>query len=129
MCKSIQHCGKAQIMKSFFITALAAAGAVSVSAINILLSNDDGFASAQLVETFRLLKANGHNVVAVASGRSGLYAVTDLAKHRSRQRVWSRRKISIHEQSQPDSRLGIWHCQGRCPFFGSIAYRPRYLVL
>lgn len=57
-------------MKSFLVAALAAISTIGVNGINILLSNDDGFASAQLVETFRLLRANGHNVVAVASGMS-----------------------------------------------------------
>lgn len=55
-------------MKFFYSAAIAAIAASSVNALNILLSNDDGFASAQLVETFRLLKAKGHSVVAVASG-------------------------------------------------------------
>jgi len=46
------------------------------SAINILLGNDDGFASANLRETYRLLKASGHNVAVVSeadneSGQGG----------------------------------------------------------
>lgn len=60
---------------------LSAAFAVSAfigssSAISILLGNDDGFASAQMREFYRLLKAEGHQVVVVApvdneSGQGG----------------------------------------------------------
>lgn len=38
-----------------------------ISALNILLGNDDGFGSAQVRETYRLLKASGHEVLLVAS--------------------------------------------------------------
>ncbi|EXJ86076.1 hypothetical protein A1O1_06445 [Capronia coronata CBS 617.96] len=46
------------------------------SAISILLGNDDGFAAAQVREFYRLLKADGHQVVLVApadneSGQGG----------------------------------------------------------
>ena len=37
------------------------------TALNILLGNDDGFAAANVRETYRLLKQEGHNVVLVAS--------------------------------------------------------------
>ncbi|EHY55841.1 hypothetical protein HRR83_006775 [Exophiala dermatitidis] len=48
----------------------------SSSAISILLGNDDGFAAAQVREFYRLLKADGHDVVLVApadneSGQGG----------------------------------------------------------
>ena len=48
----------------------------SSSAASILLGNDDGFASAQLREFYRLLKASGHEVIVVApvdneSGQGG----------------------------------------------------------
>ncbi|KAF2104425.1 5'/3'-nucleotidase sure [Rhizodiscina lignyota] len=48
----------------------------SVSSLNILLGNDDGFASAQIRETYRLLKEKGHTVVIVSeadneSGQGG----------------------------------------------------------
>ncbi|MCJ1312573.1 hypothetical protein MMC25_006247 [Agyrium rufum] len=36
-------------------------------ALNIIVSNDDGFASANVREFYRLLKASGHDVVLVAS--------------------------------------------------------------
>jgi 5'-nucleotidase len=57
----------------------------SVSSINIMLGNDDGFASAQLRETYRLLKAKGHNVVAVSeadneSGQGGRAVFTTNPK-------------------------------------------------
>lgn len=38
---------------------LALAG--SVQSLNILLNNDDGFASGNLREVYKLLKAAGHN--------------------------------------------------------------------
>lgn len=65
---------------------LAAALALSPSAlaINILLGNDDGFGSAQIRETYRLLKEQGHTVVMVAeadnqSGMGGRAVFTNLA--------------------------------------------------
>lgn len=45
----------------------ALAGTPSSLALNILLGNDDGFAAANVRETYRLLKKEGHNVVLVAS--------------------------------------------------------------
>lgn len=56
------------MVKSLLVAAIAALTFSYTHALNILLSNDDGFGSAQLVETFKLLKANGHDVVAVAPG-------------------------------------------------------------
>jgi len=44
----------------------AIACAVPVASLNILLGNDDGFGSAQIRETYRLLKKAGHDVVMVA---------------------------------------------------------------
>ena len=65
---------------------LAATAAVcsQASALNILLGNDDGFASAQIRETYRLLKAAGHNVVIVSeadnqSGQGGRAVFTNNA--------------------------------------------------
>lgn len=65
-------------MRFSFATAATATFAFSshVSSLNILLGNDDGFASAQLRETYRLLKGHGHNVVVVSevdneSGQGG----------------------------------------------------------
>lgn len=65
--------------------ALAAlAFAQSVRSINILVGNDDGFGSAQLRETKRLLIAAGHTVVAVSeadneSGQGGRAVFTNNA--------------------------------------------------
>lgn len=58
------------------ILAAAATLAVPAVSLNILLGNDDGFGSAQIRETYRLLKQFGHNVVMVApvdneSGQGG----------------------------------------------------------
>lgn len=55
------------------IAAAALTLASAASSINIMLGNDDGFASAQLRETYRLLKEKGHNVVVVseADNQSG----------------------------------------------------------
>lgn len=63
------------------VTRLSAALAAALlstgsSAISILMGNDDGFGSAQLQEFYRLLKADGHDVVVVApvdneSGQGG----------------------------------------------------------
>ncbi|KKY13307.1 putative acid phosphatase [Diplodia seriata] len=58
-------------------TALAALScSLSAQALNILLNNDDGWASANIRETYRLLKEAGHNVLMVApvvdnSGQGG----------------------------------------------------------
>ena len=43
------------------------------SALNIIVNNDDGFASANIREFYRLLKAAGHNawIVAPVSNQSG----------------------------------------------------------
>ncbi|RMZ77543.1 hypothetical protein DV737_g4333, partial [Chaetothyriales sp. CBS 132003] len=56
---------------SIFLAALSASG--TVSALNILLGNDDGFASAQLRQLKKLLVADGHKaiVVAPADNQSG----------------------------------------------------------
>lgn len=49
---------------SFGTAATAALALTSqVSALNILMGNDDGFGAANLREFYRLLKADGHNVV------------------------------------------------------------------
>ena len=55
-------------MRSTFAAAALAAisCAVPVTSLNILLGNDDGFGSAQIRETYRLLKKSGHDVVMVA---------------------------------------------------------------
>ena len=65
-------------MRSPLLTTVAAVASLAVPAasLNILLGNDDGFGSAQIRETYRLLKASGHNVVMVApvdneSGQGG----------------------------------------------------------
>ena len=52
----------------FSITAAATAAlaASSASGLNILMGNDDGFGAAQLREFYRLLKAEGHNIVVVS---------------------------------------------------------------
>ena len=59
---------------------IAAVAAVSLApfaqSLNILLNNDDGWASANIREFYRLLKASGHNVLMVApivdnSGQGG----------------------------------------------------------
>lgn len=56
-------------MRFSITTAVTAALAFTSDslALNILLGNDDGFAAANVRETYRLLKAEGHNVVLVAS--------------------------------------------------------------
>ena len=43
------------------------------NALNIIVNNDDGFASANIREFYRLLKAAGHNawIVAPVSNQSG----------------------------------------------------------
>lgn len=49
---------------SFGTAATAALALTSqASALNILMGNDDGFGAANLREFYRLLKADGHNVV------------------------------------------------------------------
>jgi len=69
---------------SFATVATAALALTSrASAINILVGNDDGFGSAQMIETVRLLRQSGHNVVAVApvdnqSGMGGRSVFSDL---------------------------------------------------
>ena len=67
---------------SSFAAIAALVFTASVSGLNILLGNDDGFASAQVRETYRLLKDQGHTVVLVASadnqsGKGGLSVFTN----------------------------------------------------
>lgn len=50
---------KSADIKSSFTAAVDAFSLSTVCGLNIFLSNDDGFASAQLVETFKLLKTAG----------------------------------------------------------------------
>jgi hypothetical protein len=69
-------------MHFFTFAATAAALTSHASGLNILLGNDDGFASAQLRETYRLLKKEGHNVVVVSeadnqSGQGGRAVFTN----------------------------------------------------
>nr|POF15303.1 acid phosphatase [Quercus suber] len=54
--------------RSMIASAVTAALAFSsqTSALNILLGNDDGFAAANVRETYRLLKESGHKVVLVS---------------------------------------------------------------
>lgn len=59
-----------------------AAFSASASALNIMIGNDDDFGTANIRETYRLLKAAGHNVLMVApatqqSGQGGLSSFTD----------------------------------------------------
>ena len=65
-------------MKFSLLSAAVAAVAFTkhLSAISILMGNDDGFGSAQIREFYRLLKESGHEVVMVApadnqSGQGG----------------------------------------------------------
>lgn len=65
------------------VAATALALSSSVASLNILLGNDDGFGSAQIRETYRLLKKAGHNVVMVSeadneSGQGGRAVFTNL---------------------------------------------------
>ncbi|TQV92300.1 hypothetical protein V2A60_006987 [Cordyceps javanica] len=61
------------------ILSLALAG--SAQALNILLNNDDGFASGNLREVYRLLKEAGHNawIVAPATKQSGMGGKSDFS--------------------------------------------------
>ena len=57
---------------------------IATNALNIIVNNDDGFASANIREFYRLLKAAGHNAWIVApvsnqSGRGGTEAFTKEA--------------------------------------------------
>lgn len=70
-------------MKFLTLSAAIAASALlgSTSALSILMGNDDGFASAQLREFYRILKADGHDVLIVApvdneSGQAGRSSYT-----------------------------------------------------
>ncbi|KAI5361359.1 putative survival protein SurE [Septoria linicola] len=56
------------------LAATAATLTSQASALNILLGNDDGLAAANVRETYRLLKKEGHNVVLVseADNQSGM---------------------------------------------------------
>ncbi|KIX08116.1 5'/3'-nucleotidase SurE [Rhinocladiella mackenziei CBS 650.93] len=71
-------------MKFSMLSAAVAVSAFigSSAALNILMGNDDGFASAQLREFYRLLKGEGHNIVVVApvdneSGQGGRSVFTN----------------------------------------------------
>ncbi|KAF7198094.1 Acid phosphatase [Pseudocercospora fuligena] len=66
-----------------FTTAAVAAFAAQASALNVLMGNDDGFGAANLREFYRLLKAEGHDVVVVSeadnqSGMGGRAVFTNL---------------------------------------------------
>ena len=77
-------------MRSFIVTAALAATTFASTALglNILMNNDDGFASANMREFKRLLVVEGHNVVIVApvdnesgqGGRSSYSTMGTLAK-------------------------------------------------
>ncbi|KAM0261549.1 hypothetical protein ACHAPA_009719 [Fusarium lateritium] len=62
------------------LTAQSGDSRQSKMALNILLNNDDGFGSANLRETYRLLKGKGHNVwiVAPATKQSGKGGASDF---------------------------------------------------
>ncbi|KXS93752.1 hypothetical protein AC579_18 [Pseudocercospora musae] len=66
-----------------FTTAVLAAFAAQASALNVLMGNDDGFGAANLREFYRLLKAEGHDVVVLSeadnqSGMGGHAVFTNL---------------------------------------------------
>ncbi|KAM0188027.1 hypothetical protein ACHAPQ_009963 [Fusarium lateritium] len=65
---------------SSIFAGVALLSASSSQALNILLNNDDGFGSANLRETYRLLKGKGHNVwiVAPATKQSGKGGASDF---------------------------------------------------
>lgn len=46
---------------SYISIILAYSLPAAIQALNIIVSNDDGFAAANIREFYRLLKANGHN--------------------------------------------------------------------
>lgn len=46
---------------SYISIILAFSLPAAIQALNIIVSNDDGFAAANIREFYRLLKANGHN--------------------------------------------------------------------
>jgi hypothetical protein len=52
---------KLKMRLSSIFAGVALLSASSSQALNILLNNDDGFGSANLRETYRLLKGKGHN--------------------------------------------------------------------
>lgn len=79
-------------MRSVVISAAFAAATLvfSASAIRILMGNDDGFGSAQLREFYRLLKAEGHDILIVAPGGQLLgKRASTTANQISRQRKWA----------------------------------------
>lgn len=61
-------------MRFSTVAAATAALATQGNCLNILMGNDDGFAAANMREFYRLLKAEGHNVVVVseADNQSGM---------------------------------------------------------
>ncbi|TVY22227.1 Acid phosphatase [Lachnellula hyalina] len=69
---------------SFFIGASASVY-TAVNGLNILISNDDGFGTANIRERYKAMKAFGHNVYIVASvtNQSGMGGISTYTKDRN----------------------------------------------
>ncbi|TVY34891.1 Acid phosphatase [Lachnellula subtilissima] len=69
---------------SFFIGASASVY-TAVNGLNILISNDDGFGTANIRELYKAMKAFGHNVYIVASvtNQSGMGGISTYTKDRN----------------------------------------------
>jgi len=77
---------------SAILAAVSALLLPSASALNILLANDDSWASANIREFYKALKAAGHRVLLVApavnqSGKGGTVSPSAL---RSASSIWIR---------------------------------------
>ena len=74
-----------RLSSSIYLTAAFSLLPCFSNALNIIVNNDDGFASANIRELYRLLKAAGHNAWIVApvsnqSGKGGTEVFTTEAK-------------------------------------------------
>lgn len=115
-------------------TLLAILGfSASALAINILLGNDDGFGSAQIRETKRLLTAAGHDVVLVASadnesgqGGRSVFTTSNTLQVNSEYNLIPAGAPSLgQDPSDPD----IWYYNGTpaaCAFVALDFVLPNY---
>ncbi|TVY51822.1 Acid phosphatase [Lachnellula cervina] len=68
-----------------FLIGVSASVYTAVNGLNILISNDDGFGTANIRELYKAMKAFGHNVYIVASvtNQSGMGGISTYTKDRN----------------------------------------------
>lgn len=99
------------------ITTLALSPAVQ--SLKILLGNDDGYASANIREFYRLLKASGHDVVLVApvvdnSGQGGRASYTSSSTLQL-PGEYGLLNVGAPSIGTDPSDSHIWYCKSKFP--------------